>query len=597
MSVLETPRILFKGEITWDPIVTNNYDTFYNEDTDSPVWPPAPDRVAAFRQEAIKSVITGTWNPDGTHRSTFYNTAISGVDLGSGVVGDPFVAAASNFTGMLVDLEPYGTLTSQLYFDAMRFGIDGGYRIFCKRSSRATARYVNFSRNPANAMIAGIASVIWQTSFAKADGLLVDAFDSPALQCLAEKLKSDEVLGLTVQFNTYRTVYYDNLALTNSSPLTKQAAQKLIADLERGGFQPNPARSVMVGVIGLWRKGEPAHEPGDRALLTQDGSPAASAHARLGANSLTLDFSNSLPEDSKDLEKSNLGTLTVAAVGPSGAGSKLGEIPYAQYSKQAYETGSGIISLPLTTDQVKAVADMDLQVIGGNGTVLLAEVALRAIPLIPNLYLDQGETGTAAFQVYRRGVPAKGPLPVTVYKMSADGGSIENTTNLQTNANGLLSFSVTGTVGGIFAYVPAPVPGATPPNTGINPQTNNYMYIRTLNADADVAALPPTWENVYGRVLANWNAMAPCMDNWLMLNDPVRVKAQAATLKRLTDPANFESFLFMPVTRDMTAGGRALLYKFLDAPGDGTTAGLAVTGKRELSFAEKSRAMRRQREE
>jgi hypothetical protein len=214
-----------------------------NNVSDSPVWPPAPDRVAAFRQEAIKSVITGNWNPDGTHRSTFYNTAISGVDLGSGVVGDPFVAAASNFTGMLVDLEPYGAFTSQLYFDTMRFGIDGGYRIICKRSSRAIARYINFSRNPANAMIAGIASVIWQTSFAKADGLRVDAFDSPALQCLAEKLKSDDVLGLTVQFNTYRTVYYDNLALTNGSPLTRQAAQKLVANLERGGFQPNPARS------------------------------------------------------------------------------------------------------------------------------------------------------------------------------------------------------------------------------------------------------------------------------------------------------------------------------------------------------------------
>ena len=49
MSVLETPRILFKGEIAWDPIVTNNYDIFYDEDSDTPVWPDVPDRVAAFR--------------------------------------------------------------------------------------------------------------------------------------------------------------------------------------------------------------------------------------------------------------------------------------------------------------------------------------------------------------------------------------------------------------------------------------------------------------------------------------------------------------------------------------------------------------------
>ena len=60
--------------------------------------------------------------------------------------------------------------------------------------------------------------------------------------------------------------------------------------------------------------------------------------------------------------------------------------------------------------------------------------------------------------------------------------------------------------------------------------------------------------------------MAPCMDNWLRLDDPVQVKSHSTVLKRLTDPANFESFLFMPVTRDMTAGERALLWNFLDAP-------------------------------
>jgi hypothetical protein len=80
-----------------------------------------------------------------------------------------------------------------------------------------------------------------------------------------------------------------------------------------------------------------------------------------------------------------------------------------------------------------------------------------------------------------------------------------------------------------------------------------------------IVQLPPTWENVYVNVLANWNAMARCMDNWSKLDDPDQVKAYAAILKRLTDPANFEGFLFMPVTRDMSSGERALLYNFLDS--------------------------------
>ena len=44
-------------------------------------------------------------------------------------------------------------------------------------------------------------------------------------------------------------------------------------------------------------------------------------------------------------------------------------------------------------------------------------------------------------------------------------------------------------------------------------------------------------------------------------------------IKRLTDPAHFEDFRFMPVTRDMTAGERTLLYKFLETP---ESAGVAI---------------------
>ena len=101
--------------------------------------------------------------------------------------------------------------------------------------------------------------------------------------------------------------------------------------------------------------------------------------------------------------------------------------------------------------------------------------------------------------------------------------------------------------------------------------------------------LTPTWENVYAKVLANWNAMAPCMDNWLKLDDPAKVKASAHILKRLTSPANFEHFRFMPVTRDMSAGQRALLYKFLDGVHDEMVLEQPVGP----SFADLSRAMRR----
>ena len=46
---------------------------------------------------------------------------------------------------MLVDLEPYGAFSSQLFFDAMSFGIQGGCRVLAPRTTRMTARYINFA--------------------------------------------------------------------------------------------------------------------------------------------------------------------------------------------------------------------------------------------------------------------------------------------------------------------------------------------------------------------------------------------------------------------------------------------------------------------
>ena len=85
-----------------------------------------------------------------------------------------------------------------------------------------------------------------------------------------------------------------------------------------------------------------------------------------------------------------------------------------------------------------------------------------------------------------------------------------------------------------------------------------YMYVRTLPADEATAALAPTWDNVYASVLANWNAMAPCMDNWL--DSTTRRRSRPTARDQAADRSGqFRDFRFMPVTRDMTAGERTLL--------------------------------------
>jgi len=592
MSVLETPRIYFKGEVAWDPIVTNNFDTNYDETTGKTIYPSVVNRVKAFREQAIEE--PGNWNPHGTHRAVLYETSVSGFDMGNGVnTDDPFVSAAVDFTAMLVDLEPYGTISSQLYFDAMRFGVDGGYRISAPRTSRVTARYINFARNSANKMIAGVASVVWQTSFAKTTGLRIDAFDSPLLQTLAGSIEQDDVLGLTVRFNTYRTIYYDNPDLTNGSLGAKAAAQALITKLKRGGFQPNPARSMVVGVVGLWRKLEPAYEPGDRVLIPATDSPIGSAYARLAKTTLTLDLSNSVPEVDKNLTKKDLGVLNVVAVDSAGqVVLNLGSFGYGEYNRAAYEMSAGIVSIPLAPGIAQSAVDSDLHLRDAAGTPLLEEMAVRAIPATPNLYLDEGEDVVTTFQAYIRGRLAASRVPVTLFQLGSGGTKLAEPRHLLTDSKGVLTLSLTKISEGITAYVPS-LSSVDQPVNGINPQVSTYMYVRVRPGDAAVAALAPTWENVYSKVLANWSAMAPCMDNWLKLDDPVQIKAYASVLKRLTDPAQFENFSFMPVTRDLSAGERALLYNFLDSLDEGALGKPKTQKPLGPNFVELSRAMRR----
>jgi hypothetical protein len=565
MSVLETPRLVFRGQITWDPITTNNYTQQYDEADARTNFPTNAEDVAAFHKDAIDAVLTGgNWNPHGTHRATYYDTSVVGVDAGKGLsTDDPIVKCPVSIMGMLVDLEPYGSTSSQLFFDEMSFGIAGGCRVLAPRTTRMIARYINFTRNMTYRVIAGVASVVWQTSFPKANGLRIDPHDSPTLALLAKALEDDDVLRLTVRWNAYRTLYYDDPA--NMAALAKQLHDKLAG----GGFQPNPARSELVGVLGLWRKGEPPAEPGERALLTQPPGvgTVASAHVRLTADQLTLDLANSIPETGVDLTKQNLGDLTAVAVAADGKTviATLGTFGYDAYRKEAYEASAGIVTLKVDQAAAQKAQTADIQLRQKDGTVLLAETALRAVAQTPNVYLDAGDTTTLTVQVLDRGRPAAAGIDVTlVSPNTAADASVTSTTDAQ----GIATFPLAGETGVIEQYVLWPGQDAPAPQA-FDTQQTTYVNVRTLPADsnlADPTQTPPTWDNVQANVLKNWQAMAPCMDNWLDLGNPDQVKSFAPMLHKLTAKENFEAFRYMPVVRDMTAGQRALLYAFLDGP-------------------------------
>lgn len=55
------------------------------------------------------------------------------------------------------------------------------------------------------------------------------------------------------------------------------------------------------------------------------------------------------------------------------------------------------------------------------------------------------------------------------------------------------------------------------------------------------------------------------MDNWLRLGDEEQCTAYAPLIKKLTSRERFDHFRYMPVTRDLSRGQRALLHRWCDA--------------------------------
>ena len=140
MSVLETPRILLPRPDRLGPDRHQQLPEFYDEDTAESALPPAAStqgQVTAFRQQAIAAVAGGNWNPHGTHRSTFFETEVTGVDLGDGCRDRRSVHRyAVGLHGHAGRLRTYGRVSSQLFFDELTFGIPGGCLVTCPRSSR-----------------------------------------------------------------------------------------------------------------------------------------------------------------------------------------------------------------------------------------------------------------------------------------------------------------------------------------------------------------------------------------------------------------------------------------------------------------------------
>lgn len=296
MSILDFPRLNFRGQFVTNPCTANNDDVVpavVTRDTNSLGEDMAgmnDDQASQYLSgcvkmqnydspPGVKPFIRAGWNPNGDHATTFENTTIQSVVYSAGKsastsAADPMVGVSFEIIGtpnpngsyssrpMICDLDPTGLVTTQLYVGGIRFSYtdDKGQlqKIDALHDTRAYQDWLNFFSTVSPAGYGGEQDFVgiacmWQFVIpaAKLPTYASFGLTSPGLQALLQQAQSAG--GLAIRFRCYEV----EPGLTGAY---------LNYQIQQGQVIANPAYGYLVGTIGIWNSDEPQSEPAGRKL-------------------------------------------------------------------------------------------------------------------------------------------------------------------------------------------------------------------------------------------------------------------------------------------------------------------------------------------
>ncbi|MCY2967041.1 MAG: hypothetical protein NT069_25970, partial [Planctomycetota bacterium] len=451
MSYLALPRLSFFGTAYTNPSTANNNDmaSVYDVDTvrlnpkmelfptAQAVHPPAPEgnsfnwsgaddnpdlrnwlmglmEIKGFHEDEGKDGIghgqMGHWNYYGDHNTEFQKTRVNGAVLLSGestaeidpalqlqveILGDVFYGRRRG--GVLVDVDPYALVTSQIFTGQFRLTYSPKPNVsipvlIADHPTPAYSYFISPYKNlgPQCEGFEAVSSV-FQFALKKENLSFIDdpAFISPAIQELKRMAMSEQ--GLMVRYCFYDALY------------EKQAVD-LNEKFRKRQYDSNPYVGKVLGSIGIWKKGELATAPVGRKLRTQipfeyvppkphlteeehrakrrallttakyrprktSTDPTKLSTAVLGATLaevdtarqvVTLDCASTFPEaDPQTRKKFDLGPMQlVLQYGADGSQSvTIGDIPYDQAT---YERGGGVVDVSYAKSADKATIEANL---------------------------------------------------------------------------------------------------------------------------------------------------------------------------------------------------------------------------------------------
>jgi hypothetical protein len=594
MSYLDSPRLHFRGFFQADVSTINNDVRMYQN--------------ASFVPEYQQLNQNGSWNPEGTAIFRFLDCSVTAaVAFGSsgGGAGLTVQNADQRAPGKLVDLDPQQQMVSQIWGMQIRV-VDAAGKALLEGDFKPAA-FIN----------------LWRRQLT---GVAQDQQLTAAYQSVLENVQWHDV-------SAYAT-------LQTLKDMTQEGLLSIhfnVFGYGRDSTIPRYTMGHVAGTIGPYFSGEPKHFTRGRQMIASGGNftqPAGGLGNLQGkvaadGNSLTIDFGNTFPIETansglKDIGPVFLGVLTsnptaIQATVTADQVAIIGEVPYQ--SADWYDQTAGVQAFDLTNNSIAK------GLLPNNPLVILTPIAngagynVRLQESIGGFYvradnyvyrIDPGETQTIEFYADRFGTP----LPNTAIALaptegfmggSGGGPTVSPTTRptaaipdigtpadaiaypatLTTDSNGYACAQLTASKAGPGAprgYLQHQLYGI---GYQLSVQPTGYVanpmnYVSILAYTGKSVPEIPTWYRDIQALFTQYGNLYPIMGRYVVDLDDYDSVVKRLKVLSLAFSLPIEDPNHMPVTRDLGAGDRATILKWLSSKGPN---GLPVLGTPEQSPA------------
>jgi hypothetical protein len=578
MSYLDSPRVHFRGWFQADVSTINNDVRLFQN--------------ASFVPEYQQLNQNGSWNPEGTGIFRLLDCSVTGAFLDgqlSPVSGITVQNAAQRAPGKLVDLDPQQQMVSQIWGMQIRLVDASGPTLM--QSEFKPAAFTNlWRRQQTGVLMDQQLAAVYQSVLEGVQWFDVSAY--PSLQALQSATQDGQ---LSIDFNAF--------------------------GYGRDNTIPRYTMGHIVGTIGPYLHGEPKHFTRGRQLIASGNFPTPAGgmgtlQAKLAAdaNSITADFGNSLPIVSADSGLGNIGKvfLGVLTTNPTAIQSKvnndqvvlIGEVPYR--TANWYDQSAGIQTFDLTTNPIarQLLSENPLVVLtpqtNAPGYKVCIQESIDGLYVRADNYvyrIDPCETQQVEFYADRFGVPLSNAaiaLSDTQGFMGGSGGgptisppaqptapipdiatpadAIQYPGSISTDSTGYAKAQITASSAGPGTprgYLPSQLYGIgyqlaiQPPGYVSNP----LNYISILAFSNKEVPKTPTWYRDIQQLFTKYGNLYPIMGRYVVNLSDYHAVVQRLNVLTLAFSLPIEDPNHMPVTRDLGAGDRATILKWLAATG------------------------------